>query len=263
MSFRAQLDAFHGPMDLLLYLVRKDELEIAELPLALLTEQFLAYVELLEQLDVDDVGEFLDIASSLIELKSRRVLPQAEETTQEPLEPQADLVERLLEYKQYRDAATQLEEQGTAWQLRRSRSVGAPPQPTVDPTEQPLEGIELWDLVSAFARIMRERLTSEAGQAEILYDDTPVHVHMQRVYDQAKASDQPITIAALFPEEQVHKSTWIGVFLSVLELVRYRHLLAEQRKRYGEVYLSVGTEPYVPIQLAKSTTEEVIAPSAD
>lgn len=254
MHFRAQLDAFHGPMDLLLYLVRKEELEIAELPLALLTEQFLAYVELLEQLDVDDVGEFLDIASSLIELKSRRVLPQAEETTQEPLEPQADLVERLLEYKQYRDAATQLEEQGTAWQLRRSRTVGPPPQPTIDPTEQPLEGIELWDLVSAFARVIRERHAPEPGQTEILYDETPVHVHMQRVYDQIKTSNDPITIAKLFPEEQVHKSTWIGVFLAVLELVRYRHLLAEQHERYGEVYLSIGSERYEPIQLAPSTS---------
>ncbi len=251
MDFRAQLDAFHGPMDLLLYLVRKEELEIAELPLAQLTDQFLSYVELIEQLNVDDVGEFLDIASSLIELKSRRVLPRAEETTQEPLEPQPDLVERLLEYKQYRDAATQLEEQGAAWQLRRSRQVGPPSPPVVDMAEQPLEGIELWDLVSAFARVMRDKQTPEPSPTEILYDETPVHVHMQRVDDQIRSCNQAITIADLFPEEQVHKSTWIGVFLAVLELVRYRHILAEQRERYGEVYLSAGPEPYAPTPIVK------------
>ena len=160
MQFKVQLDAFHGPLDLLLYLVRKEELEIAELPLALVTEQYLAFVDLLQRLDVDAVGEFLDVASLLIEIKSRRVLPQAEEATEEIDEPQEDLVQRLLEFKAYRDAAGRLEERGAEWRLRRTRSAGPPSEVSIDPADQPLVGVELWDLVSAFARVMRERLTA-------------------------------------------------------------------------------------------------------
>ena len=97
MNFRVDLEAYRGPLDLLLYLVRKEEVEIVDLPLATITDQFLAHIEVLEKLDIDGIGEFLEMAGALIELKSRLVLPHADEV-EEPLDdPKQDLVRQLLE----------------------------------------------------------------------------------------------------------------------------------------------------------------------
>src|SRR5687767_3138842 len=106
MDFRVQLDLFRGPLDLLLYLVRKHELDVCDLPIALVTEQYLAHLEVLEQLDVNDVGDFLEVASTLIEIKSQLVLPRADEKAEAWDDPRDQLVERLLEYKKYKDAAS-------------------------------------------------------------------------------------------------------------------------------------------------------------
>src|SRR6185503_15905543 len=110
MDFRVNLEVFRGPLDLLLYLVRKHELEITEIPIALVTDQYLAYLELLEQVDVDAVGDFLDMASTLVEIKSRMVLPRGGEVEEDLDDPRKELVRQLLEYKKFKDAASMLEE---------------------------------------------------------------------------------------------------------------------------------------------------------
>ena len=116
MDFRVALDSFRGPLDLLLYLVRKHEVDVTDLPIALVTEQYLAHLEVLTALDVNSVGDFLDIASTLIEIKSRLVLPRGGEESDEWDDPRDGLVERLLEYKKYKDAASMLEERSRDWQ---------------------------------------------------------------------------------------------------------------------------------------------------
>src|SRR5687767_1980747 len=108
--FRVDLtNIFRGPLDLLLYLVKKHEVEIVDIPVGLITEQYLAYLEVLKELDVDAVGEFLDMASSLIELKSRMVLPHGGDEVETLDDPRDELVTRLLEYKKFKDAASMLE----------------------------------------------------------------------------------------------------------------------------------------------------------
>src|SRR4029077_14919560 len=101
LDFRVNLNIFRGPLDLLLYLVRKHEVEIVDIPIAAITDQYLQYLEVLKQLDVGEVGEFLSMASLLIEIKSQQVLPRADEIEEEIDDPRQELVRRLLEYKQY------------------------------------------------------------------------------------------------------------------------------------------------------------------
>lgn len=246
MSFRVTLDIFHGPLDLLLHLVRKQELEIASLPVASVTQQYLDYVAVLEQLDVDSIGDFLDVASTLLELKSRLVLPTVDDET--PLDandealddPRRDLVARLLEFKKYRDAAAELEHRGADWRKRFARVAPDVPTRTNDPSEQPVAGVELWDLVSAFGRVMQEKLEPPAPTS-IPYDDTPVHVFMRRVYDRLVA-ERGVRFSELFGES-VHKSTLIATFLAVLELVRHGHALAEQSQQYGDLLLRPTDKP--------------------
>lgn len=252
-DLRIQLDTYHGPLDLLLYLVRKEELEVAELPLAAITQQFLEFVALLEQLDLDEIGEYIELAAHLIELKSRVVLPQHEEVEQEIEDPHEDLVQRLLEFKQYRDAAALLEACDAEQRLRFARLARDVPDRRTDPAEQPLEAVELWDLVSAFGRVMRDNLAPPEA-TNIRYDETPVHVYMGRIYNRLEEESE-VYFTSLFPSE-VHKSTLVATFLAVLELVRHRHALADQAGAYGDILIKPGTDPYRG-GLVTSTREEL------
>jgi segregation and condensation protein A len=243
MEFRVQLDSYHGPVDLLLYLVRKQELEAVELPLARIAEQFLEFVAVLTVLDVDAVGEFLDAASTLLELKSRDVLPQVEELEEDLESPRHDLVRKLLEFKKYRDAATRLEEHAHEWRQQFPRIARDLPTRQITAADQPITGVELWDLVSAFGRVMREKLDANQAATNIRYDDTPIHVFMEQIYSRLMESDSSVAFSELFPGP-VHKSTLVGMFLGVLELTRQLHALAEQLTPFGEIWLRRGTVPY-------------------
>ena len=236
MQFRVDVNIFRGPLDLLLYLVKKHEIDLLDIPVGLIAEQFLNHVSVLEQLDVNAVGDFLEMASTLLEIKSRLVLPHEDEVTEELEDPRQDLVRQLLEYRKFKEAASMLEERSRAWQERFPRlSFDAPPRSN-DLSEEPIRETELWDLVSAFGRIMRDR--NQAVGTSIVYDDTPIHVFMERI--QARLSQaERIALGDLF-EGGLHKSTLVGMFLAVLELVRHHSVHAEQSQLFGEIFLVTG-----------------------
>lgn len=241
MRFKVDLNIFAGPLDLLLYLVRKHELEVTEISVSLVTDQYLAHLEVLEKIDVNSVAEFLDIASTLIEIKSRMVLPKTSDVEEQEIEDRRhELVERLLEYKQFRDAAHLLEERRRGWSERFPRFLPPEPQRTVRPPSQELRPIELWDLVSALGRVMQTKAAS-AGPENIVYDDTPIHVFMRRIHRQVLELGR-VEYAALF-EDNIHRSTMIGMFLATLELVRHRWARCTQDQLFSEIFLEPGEFP--------------------
>lgn len=254
MSFHVELTAFRGPLDLLLYLVRKHEVEIMDLPIAPITDQFLAHLEVLRQLDVDAVGDFLEMASALVEIKSRMVLPHADEVEEELADPRQELVLRLLEYKKFKDAASILEERGRAWQERFSRQVLDFAGQERNLADEPLRELELWDLVSAFGRIMREHRAEKP--ASIVYDETPIHVYMARIQERLQTSGR-LPFSELFVPG-MHKSTLIGIFLAVLELVRHHNAIAEQNELFGEIWVlpridaAAAADPQIPVPKTSS-----------
>lgn len=235
-DFRVDLTDFRGPLDLLLYLVRKHEIDVADIPIALITEQYLEYLHILEEIDVNGVGEFLELASTLIEIKSRMVLPGDDEEQDEIDDPRQDLVRRLLQYKKYRDAASMLEERSRSWQQRYARVASDLPARRIDPADQPLVEVELWDLVSALGRVIREHEVTR--ESSIIYDDTPIQIYMERIHNQVVASGRIAFSESL--EFGMPKSTMISLFLAVLELVRYHDVLAEQDTLHGEIWLRPG-----------------------
>ncbi len=248
MDFRIDLDIFRGPMDLLLYLVRKHEVEVVDISVAKITDQYLEHLAVLERLDVNAVGDFVDVASTLIELKSRMVLPNAGEEVDEDIDrAHEDLVRRLLQYKQFRDAASILEERGRLWQDRYPRTANDLPPRRPDIAEQPIREVELWDLVSAFGRIVRDSAT--AGPSSIVYDDTPIHVFMTRIHE-GVGRHQRLAFSELF-EAGMHKSTRIGVFLALLELARDHHVRAEQNDLFGEIWILPGSNFGEPLDLSR------------
>jgi segregation and condensation protein A len=244
--FRVELESYWGPVDLLVYLVRQHELDVTDLPMAALTEQFLQYLAVLTQVDVNGVGDFLEMASTLIEIKSRMVLPGEEEVADELEDPRQDLVRRLLEYKQYRDAASILEERSRLWSERHARLASDLPQRAIAPADQPIGEVELWDLVNAFARVMKAKHAAPRPE-NIRYDDTPIHVYMQRI-DERVRRESRVPFTAFF-ESVVHKSALVGMFLAVLELVRHQHVRVTQQELFGEIWLQSGDVP-LPAELA-------------
>jgi segregation and condensation protein A len=245
-QFRIQLDDYHGPVDLLLYLVRQHELDVADLPLAEVIEQYLGYLAVLEQIDVNAAGDFLDMASTLIEIKSRMVLPGEEEVETELADPRQELVWRLLAYKQYRDAASMLEERARQWSERFPRAECDLPARSLAPDQQPIQHVELWDLVSAFGRVLKGK-QANYGPEKIRYDETPIHVYMQRIDERVRKGGR-VAFTELF-EPVVHKSALVGMFLAVLELMRHHHLSAAQPELFGEIWLEPGDEP-LPAELS-------------
>lgn len=236
MSFRVDLDVFRGPLDLLLYLVRKHEVEITDIPIAPITAQFVGYLDVLKEINIDDVGEFIEMASTLVEIKSRMVLPRGGEETEEIEDPRDELVVKLLEYKKYKDAASILDEQSRQWQQRLPRLSNDLPPRRVDLAGQPIQEVELWDLVSAFGRITRD--SKVAQPSNIVYDDTPLHVYMKRIHEKL-VQDGRAAFSQLFVPG-MHKSAMIGVFLAVLELVRHHSVRTEQTDVHGEIWITPG-----------------------
>lgn len=247
MAFRISLDAFRGPLDLLLYLVRKNEIDIFDIPIAQVTSQFAQHLDVLQQLNVDDVADFVEMASMLLEIKSRLALPQAGADEEIIEDPREELVQRLLEYKQYKDAASMLEEQSRQWQQHYPRlSNDLPPRET-NLGSQPIVEAELWDLVSAFGRIIREKQV--AKPENVVYDDTPIHMHMHNIHRQLVTAGR-VSLSDIF-QAGMHKTTMLGVFLAILELVRHHSVRAEQPELYGEIWLAPDSQFRTDVSFGK------------
>jgi segregation and condensation protein A len=238
MDFRVELDVFRGPLDLLLFLVRKHELDVRDLPMAIVAEQYLAHLEVLQQLDVNAVGDFLEVASMLVEIKSQLVLPRGGEEAESWNDPRDQLVERLLEYKKYKDAASLLDECSRDWQQHYSRLANDAAPRHIDPSDQPIREVELWDLVSAMGRILRD--SQAVIPATIVYDETPIHIYMQRIHRQLATAGR-VAFSDMF-QPGMHKSAIVGVFLAVLELARHHGVRAEQRELHGEIWIVPGED---------------------
>src|SRR5947209_11447731 len=215
-DYQVDLDSFRGPLDLLLYLVKRNEVDICDIPIARILEQFQHYLDVMTVIDVERVGDFIVMAGTLMEIKSKMVLPRgAEEAAEEEGDPRLELVRQLIEYKKFKDAAALLEAQAERQSLRLPRQPVAPPS-APDPSRQPLRQVELWDLVSAFGRLMRETLALQPQQ--IVVDQTPVQVYMDQILQRLE-QEQRLPFSAIFTPP-FQRSRLVGLFLAILELMK-------------------------------------------
>jgi len=234
MDYLVDLDTFRGPLDLLLYLVKRNEVDICDIAIARIADQFLEYLRVIETIDVERAGEFLVMAATLMEIKSRLLLPRNEELIDEEADPRQELVRQLLEYKKVKDAAALLEAQADR-QLYRLPRFPVETATGADPSSQPLRAVELWDLVSAFGRLMRETLSLQPNQ--IVVDETPMQVHMDMILDRLKQTPR-LPFTAFFTPPMT-RSRLVGLFLAMLELIRMRQIEAHQEIPFGEIALSL------------------------
>ncbi len=231
-AYQVQLDVFSGPLDLLLYLVKRDELDIQNIRIARVAEQYLEYVRLLEQLDPNAAGDFLVMAATLVELKSRALLPTPPpEAADDEDDPRSALVRQLLEYKRFKDAARAL---GRAADDRMKRYVRRPAELPIELDGVELEEAEVWDLLSAFGRVMSS-IGKGPTRYDIRFDDTPIALYEAELLA-ALESEGPTTFQSLF-EDRRERHEIVGLFLALLELIRQKRVSAEQDASHGEIYL--------------------------
>jgi segregation and condensation protein A len=235
-DYQVDLDTFRGPLDLLLYLVKRDEIDVLDIPVGRVAEQFKQYLDVLTLIDVERAGEFLVMAATLAEIKSRMLLPHAEERAEAEEDPRLGLVKQLLEYKRFKEAAAALEARAQEQSQRLPR---LPPAPAAGPGRPPpLRPVELWDLVSAFGRLMRETLALQPQQ--IVVDQTPLHVYMDNVLARL-GRERRVPLSALFTPPYT-RGRLVGLFLALLELTKARRVVPEQPEPFGDIWLALAPE---------------------
>jgi len=237
-DYRVELDVYHGPLDLLLYLIKRDEIDIHDIPIAPITEQYLTYLRTIKKLDINLAGEFLVMAATLMEIKSAMIMPRESgeddadaldlPAGEDPTDPRYELIQQLLAYKRFKDAAGQLDERREQFAARFARAPAPGNRPTDDDRQIQLEldDVSLWDLVEAFGRMM-EQVGLAQHRHEVTVDDTPIELHAADLVDRLER-DGPMTLQQAF--EGRRHGEMVGLFLATLELVRRRKLRVRQDK---------------------------------
>jgi segregation and condensation protein A len=254
LDYRVELDVFNGPLDLLLYLIKRDELDIYDIPIARITESYMAYFHRLRELrdegglDINVAGDFLVMAATLMEIKSAMLLPkpppqpgQESGAAAELADPRYELVQQLLEYKRFKDNAMMLERRQRDHESRYPR-FPAKAEGEDEPPPLDLDEVQVWDLLDAFSRLMKEVGTRKPRYHEVTYDDTPIDLHAADIEDRLKREGK-LTLRALI-EGRKSRSEMIGVFLALLELIREKKILVTQAEALGDVEIVPAPEEH-------------------
>jgi len=257
-DYRVNLDIFAGPLDLLLYLVRKEEVDIYDVSIAKITDQYIQYLEMLKSLDIDIAGDFLVMAATLMQIKSAMLLPKAEpeQLLQDDLtDPRTELIRQLLEYKKFKDAANLLEAAADEQKERFTRpdSIIERLKPDAEP-DIDIEQVSVWDLLEAFDTMCKATgLTADIGHIK---DDTPIDLYQIEILHRLQM-EGPMSFERIF-ESGANRAVLIGLFLALLELIREELIWAKQDGSSSSIYLRPLTE-----EPAKKAVQKAIIALAD
>ena len=232
-SYRIRLEQFEGPLDLLLHLIKKNEINIYDIPMALITKQYLEHINLMKSLNLVVAGEFLVLAATLIHIKSKMLLPsEPDGEEEEGQDPRAELVRQLLEYKQFKEAAYDLQDRERLWRevYRRAPLLTATP---IESEETPLE-LTLFDLMDALQDVVRR--APSKGLLELTAEHLTIKNRMNYILERLEAS-------AAVPFEMLFSPTdgrlvLIVTFLGLLELMRLKLVRVFQPETFGAILLS-------------------------
>jgi segregation and condensation protein A len=238
-QYKVELEVFEGPLDLLLYLIKKEEIDIYDIPIGRITNQYMDYLKLMRMLDLNIAGEFIVMASTLMMIKSRMLLPveeRPESEEEEEEDPRWDLVRQLVEYKKFKDAANQLQEKE---ELRDGVFAAAGQHVAYEP-EDPgnvLQDVSIFDLISAFREVLKKAPEDDFGD---IYDEKfTVADKIDYVLGLVKNRERA-SFSSLFGT-RASRHEIICTFLALLELIRLRQIGVAQEEQFGDIVI-YGTE---------------------
>jgi len=237
-AYRVHIEEFEGPLDLLLHLIKKNELDIYNIPIAAITKQYLEYLDLMKELNLDIAGEFLVMAATLIQIKSRMLLPvTAEEEDAEPEDPRAELVRRLLEYQRYRDASFQLTSRNLLGREVFARKFDSDEISENAPKEEPID-VELFELIDAFRRVLGK--VSVETFHNVVTDGISIAERISQVLTLLHGG-KAVSFDALF-EEGMNRDLLVVTFLSILELCKLKLIKITQVESLGAIWLTSSAQ---------------------
>jgi segregation and condensation protein A len=217
MSYQIKLEIFEGPMDLLLHLIKKHELNVYDIPIALITQQYLEYLDIMKSLDMEIAGEFLVMASTLTyQVQDATAAARAPEAEDDGIDPRAELIRRLLEYKSFKEAAASLEDKEETWSQVYTRPAESSPEFPAD-DEPLLFDFHLFDLLAALRDVMSR---VPAAGFEITAEAVSITEKISQILARLEAVDS-LLFADLF-EGSTSRAQVIGTFLALLELIKSR-----------------------------------------
>jgi segregation and condensation protein A len=244
MSYKIRLEIFEGPLDLLLYLVKKDHLNIYDIPIAKVTEQYLQYINLMQLLDLNIAGEFLVMAATLMQIKSKMLLPieesQGQEEEQE--DPRAELVKRLLEYEKFKEIAENLRQREIEQREVFKRPALEKDKEILKPSGEVYFEASIFDLINAFSRAL-EDIPKDLFY-EVIKDEFTIEEKIHEILHALLISES-LRISDLFGKAK-HKIEIIVTFLAILELIRLKEIIARQRDLFGEIEVCRNKENIIP-----------------
>lgn len=241
-SYSIKLDSFEGPLDLLLHLIDKAEVDIYDIPIAEIAEQYLQTIHTMQELQLEVASEFVVMAATLLAIKSKMLLPKKEETVFQPLfdmdmeevDPRDELVQRLLEYKRFKLAAEHLREM----EVGRSKVFTRPPEdltPYVRAEEPTISNVSIYDLVSALEKLVTRRQTKEP-LTRVSRDEISIKDRMREIRQLLKSGGGMIRFSQLF-QEAASRTEIVTTFLSLLELMKAKRITCVQNQLFTEILI--------------------------
>lgn len=244
MEYNVKVDAFEGPLDLLLHLINRFEIDIYDIPVAQITEQYMGYIHTMNELQLDLASEYLVMAATLLAIKSKMLLPKHEDETIDDLEqldgaedPREELMQRLIEYRKYKEAAQELK------QLEEKRGqiyTKSPSNLSHLASEVQLENKELdvtlYDMLSAFQKMLKRKQIQKPLKTKITRQEIPIEQRMDEILSELKTFHGKKRFHDLFPHAE--REYVVLTFLAVLELMKHNQIAVEQQDNFDELYVS-------------------------
>lgn len=240
MQYNFKVEAFEGPLDLLLHLINRYEIDIYNIPVAEITEQYLSYIHTMKELQLDVASEYLVMAATLLQIKSKMLLPKYEEDVEDSSEefiedPRQELMERLIEYKKYKQVATQLKEK----EQERAQLYTRPPLDFMtfqkeEDEKLPID-VTLYDMLAAFQKLMRRKKVQRPVTATVTRQEIPIEQRMGDVLKQLERAGGRQSFYDLFIDDD--RDMVVVTFLAILELMKHQKIVIEQEHNFDEIFL--------------------------
>lgn len=246
LEYQVKIDSFEGPLDLLLHLINRLEIDIYDIPVAKITEQYLLYVHTMRELELDVASEYLVMAATLLSIKSRMLLPKQEEELfdedlmEEEEDPRDELIGKLIEYRKYKNAAQELKE-------REEERQNAFTKPPSDLSEFAKEAeakdtnlhVTVYDMLGAFQKVLNRKKITKSAPSKITRQEIPIEDKMNEIMNHLRKTKKRTNFMTLFQHDQ--KEHLVVTFLAVLELMKSHQIMLEQEGNFEDIYI-IGSE---------------------
>ncbi|WP_163101051.1 segregation/condensation protein A [Peribacillus alkalitolerans] len=245
MIYNVKIDAFEGPLDLLLHLINRLEIDIYDIPVSEITEQYLIFIHTMKELQLDVASEYLVMAATLLAIKSKMLLPKHEEETEdENLEfgydedPRDELVEKLIEYKKYKEAAGEFKQLETERGMIFTKPPSDLSQLSTELQPEKLDlNVSLYDMLSAFQKLLRRQKLQKPLQTKITRQEISIEKRMNEVMEKIRKFKGKISFFTLFPYED--REHLVVTFLSILELMKTDEIIVEQQNNFEDIVIAL------------------------